>query len=158
MTERPPATPGLRRAFLLAYGLGVVLCVVWPLTLQGLLGRVIPLGFLGRSPLAEDLGYTFTGLVVLSALYVIRRARLARSRFTSIEASQRARAMILEILLYSALFEASALFGLLYHGLGGPWAERYARTFIGLSTVMFFLFVPRWAAWRRAMEPGATAP
>jgi len=119
---------------------------------------MIPLGFLGASPLAGELGYTFTGLVVLSALYVLRRSRLARSRLPGIEASQRSRTLILEILLYSALFEASTLFGLVYHGLGGPLADRYARTFIALSTVMFFLFVPRWSAWRRALEPGATAP
>ena len=148
----------LRRAYLLAYGLGLALCVVWPLALQALLERMIPLGFLGASPLAGELGYTFTGLVVLSALYVLRRSRLARSRFPGLKASRRPRTMILEILLYSALFEASALFGLVYYGLGGPLADRYARTFIALSTIMFFLFVPRWSAWRRALEPGATAP
>lgn len=158
MAELPSAKPGLYRAFLLAYGLGLALCVVWPLALQALLGRTIPLGFLGASPLAGELGYTFTGLVVLSALYVLRRSRLARSRFPGLEVSQRPRTMILEILLYSALFEASALFGLIYYGLGGPLADRYARTFIALSTVMFFLFVPRWSAWRKALEPGATTP
>ncbi len=154
--QQPAPEPllALRRAFLLAYGVGVALCVIWPLILQVLLGRVLQPGFLGPTNLAQDLGYTFTGLVVLSALYVIRRSKRVRSDFATLEATQRTRVMSLEILFYAALFELSAFFGLLYHGLGGPQTERYARTFIALSTVLFLGFVPRFSAWRKALEPG----
>lgn len=144
-----------RQTFFLAYGLGTVMCVVWPLILQFLLGRVIQPGLLGMTSAAEDLGYTFTGLVALSALYVTRRAKTARAGLAAQAEAKRPRRMAMEILLYSALFESSALFGLIYHGLGGPQAERYARTFIALATIMFLLFVPRLAAWQKALEPRA---
>ena len=144
----------LRRAFIAAYGLGVILCVVWPLVLQGMLGTVIKPGLLGMESLAQDLGYTFTGLVILSALFVVRRSRRVQASFAALDGTRRARVMALEILLYSALFELSALFGLIYHGMGGPQAERYARSFIGLATLMFLLFVPRFSTWCKAATHG----
>lgn len=145
-------SPAFRRAFFLSYGLGLSLCVIWPLVLQGLLGSALQPGIFGTPELAEDLGYTFTGLVVLSALFVRWRSRKVRAGFAALHEFRRARVMALEILLYSAIFELSALFGLIYHGMGGPQAERYARSFIGLSTVMFLVFVPRLAAWRLASK------
>lgn len=148
----PATSPAFRRAFLLAYGLGVLMCVLWPLVLQGLLGSVLQPGILGMPGLAEELGYTFTGLVVLSALFVRWRARKVRAGFAALDATRRPRVMALEILLYSAIFELSALFGLVYHGMGGPQAERYARSFIGLATLMFLVFVPRLGAWRQAAQ------
>ena len=153
--QRPAPAPviTLRQGFLLVYGVGVALCVIWPLVLQVLLGRVIQPGFLGVTNVAKELGYTFTGLVILSALYVVRRSKRVRSGFATLDATKRTRVMSIEILLYAALFELSALFGLVYHGLGGPQAERYARTFIALSTVMFLGFVPRFELWRQALEP-----
>jgi hypothetical protein len=144
--------PAFQRAFLFSYGLGILLCVIWPLVLQGLLGSVLQPGSFGRPELAEDLGYTFTGLVILSILFVRWRFANVRAGFAALTESRQVRVMALEILLYAAIFELSALFGLIYHGLGGPQAERYARTFIGLATVMFFVFVPRLAAWRRALQ------
>ena len=50
----------------------------------------------------------------------------------------------------AAVCASSSLFGLVYHGLGGPRADRYARTFIALAALMFLVFVPRFSAWRRA--------
>jgi hypothetical protein len=139
-----------RRSFFLAYGLGVLLCVLWPLALQGLLGTLMEPGSLGKPLLAEDLGYTFTGLVILTALFVQWRARKVLAGFVAVEESRRSRVMALEILLYAALFELSALYGVVYQGLGGP--ERYARSFIGLATVMFLVFVPRLETWRKASQ------
>jgi hypothetical protein len=147
MPDQPAA---FRRTFLLAYGMGLLLCVVWPLVLLGLLGTVLQPGILGLGWLGEELGYTFTGLVVLSALFVRWRSGKVRAGFAALDEAQRRRVMALEILLYSAIFELSALFGLLYHELGGPQAERYARSFIALATVMFLMFVPRLGAWQRA--------
>jgi len=142
---------------MLSYGLGLLLCVIWPLVVQGLLGSLLRPGLLGPSGLVEDLGYTFTGLVFLGALFVHRRSRKVRAAFAALDGDRRARVMAMEILLYSAIFELSVLFGLLYHGLGGPQADRYARTFIALAPVMFLVFVPRLGAWRSAAGAGPEA-
>ena len=149
-----PAAPSpLRPGFLLAYGTGLALCVAWPLVLQVLLGTVLHPGFLGPTPLAGELGYTFTGLVVLGALFVKRRSVQALRTFATLAPGLRPRAMVREILLYAALFELSAFFGLVYDGMGGPQAERYARSFIALAAIMFLVFVPRLSAWERASRP-----
>lgn len=153
MPERPLA-PAFRRAFCLAYGVGVLLCIVWPLTVQGLLRFLLHPGRLGPSPLAEELGFTFTGLVFLSALFVHGRSRKVRAGLAAKAADRHTRVMAVEILLYSTIFELSVLFGLLYYALGGPQAERYARSFIALAMVMFLVFVPRLGAWQRASEGG----
>jgi hypothetical protein len=153
MPERPLA-PAFRRAFFLAYGAGVLLCIVWPLTVQGLLPFLLHPGRLGPSPLAEELGFTFTGLVFLSALFVHGRSRKVRAGLAVRAAGRHTRVMAVEILLYSAIFELSVLLGLLYYALGGPQAERYARSFIALAPVMFLVFVPRLGAWQRASEGG----
>ena len=146
----PPPDPVLRRAFLVSYGVGFVLCVLWPLVLQALLGTLLRPGFLAVSGLAEELGYTFTGLVVLGILYVKGRSRKALRTFQALEAEQRPRVLAREVLVYAAIFELSACLGLVYDGLGGPHAERYARSFVALASVMFLVFVPRFAAWERA--------
>ncbi len=148
-----PEDRGLQTIFRLAYGLGLVLCVVWPLVLQVLIGRMLQPGLLGAVDLARDLGYTFTGLVALSALYVVRRSKRVREGFAQVEPPKRGRVIALETLLYSALFGLSTLFGLAYLALGGPEASRYARSFVALSPVMFLLFVPRLAAWHKALAP-----
>lgn len=150
MPSQPP-DPALRRAFLFSYGTGLALCVLWPLVLQALLGTVLQPGFLASAGLAEDLGYTFTGLVVLGALFVKGRSGKILRTFPSVEAARRPQVLAREVLLYAAIFELSAWFGLVYDGLGGPLAERYARSFIALATVMFLVFVPRFAAWERAV-------
>lgn len=144
-----------RTTFLLAYGLGVGLCVAWPLVLLGLIGRRLQPGLPGQAELVRDLGYTFTGLVILAALYVVRRSKRVRQRFAQVETAKRGRVIALETLLYSALFALSALFGLVYLALGGPEAVRYARAFVALSPIMFLLFVPRLSAWRDALRPPA---
>ncbi len=154
MENHPDPMPqGFRRAFLVAYGAGIMLCVVWPLILQAMLGSVIPSRFLGSALPIEELGYTFTGLVILSALFVVQRSRRILAEFQVLEQSKRTRRMTVETCLYAAVLELSAFFGLLYHSLGGT--ERYARSFITLPAVMFFLFVPKLAAWRKATEPKA---
>ena len=146
----PDPSRTFRRAFLGAYGLGLLLCVAWPLVLEGLLGSLLKPGILGAPGLAEDLGYTFTGLVILGALFVRGRSRRVLAGFAALDAPRRPWAMAQEILLYSAVCASSSLFGLVYHGLGGPRADRYARTFIALAALMFLVFVPRFSAWRGA--------
>jgi hypothetical protein len=139
----------LERGFRLSYGAGLLLCVAWPLALQALLGTAIAPGPEGGG-LVRQLGYTFTGLVCAGALFVARRWARVRARFREVPPARRGRALAREVLLYAVLFQFSALFGVLYYLLGGPQAERYARGFLALAPIMFFAFVPRLQAWRRA--------
>jgi hypothetical protein len=145
--------PSLDRGFRLAYPAGLVICVAWPLALQLLLGTAIHRP--GGAPpdgVVQELGYTFTGLTFACAFFVTWRWGRVRAGFRELAAERRARVLIRETLLYSALFELSSLFGLCYYALGGPQAERFARGFIALTTIMFFVFVPRLQAWREAAQ------
>jgi len=65
-----PHEAALRRAFQRAYGLGLVLCVCWPLILQLLLGPVIKPGQAPPAGVVQQLGYTFTGHTFLAAAFV----------------------------------------------------------------------------------------
>ena len=148
MSRRPdPLDSGFRNA----YGAGLALCVAWPLALQLLLGTAIRPA--AASPEAvQDLGYTFTGLTLVCAFFVSRRWARVRMGFRAVAAERRPRVLVRETLLYSALCVLSSLFGLCTYALGGPHAGRYARGFIALSTLMFFVFVPRLQAWREAAQ------
>lgn len=152
MPTRPADAP-LARAFRLAYGLGLALCVGWPLVLQLLLGTAIrrPADLPPGDTVAQ-LGYTFTGLTFAAAAFVTWRWGRTRRAFRTLEPAQRPRRILRETLAYAALFELSACYGLVYYALGGPGAERHARAFIALASVMFFVFVPRFDAWREAAE------
>ena len=147
--SRPP-DPALARAFRPAYGAGLVLCLAWPLALQALLGTVVQPGAGPDGELLLQLGYTFTGLVCAAGLFMARRWARVRAGFAALPPGLRPRVLVREILVFAALCECSALFGLVYYVLGGPQAERYARGFLALTPVMFFVFVPRLGAWRHA--------
>jgi hypothetical protein len=149
-----PAADPLARAFRIAYGLGLLLCLGEPLLLQALLGTAIPPGSGPLGDTVRQLGYTFTGLTLASALFVARRSNRVRSGFAALPAERRGALLMRETLLYSALFDGAALFGVAYYLLGGPGTERYARTFILLTSIMFFVFVPRLQAWREAAQQG----
>ena len=140
----------LSKAFRLAYALGLALCLAWPLVLQLMLGTAIAPGSAPPGGVVAELGYTFTGLTFGAALFVTWRWGRVRASFASVPPPRRPGVLIRETLLYAALFELSALYGLVYYALGGPLAERHARAFIALSTIMFFVFVPRLQAWRDA--------
>ena len=152
MSRQPDPSP-LERGFRIAYPTGLVLCLAWPLALQLMLGTAIRPSPAPPSGVIQQLGYTFTGLTFASAFFVTWRWGRIRAGFRAESALRRGRILVRETLLYSALFEFSSLFGLLYYALGGPQAERYARGFIALTTIMFFVFVPRLQAWREAAGP-----
>ena len=149
--SRPPE-PSLEQGFRIAYPAGLALCVAWPLALQILLGTAIRPAPAPPGGAVQQLGYTFTGLTCLCALFVNRRWGRVRSGFRALAAGRRRRVLVREIMLYSCLFVLSSLFGLCDYALGGPSAERYSRGFVALTTVMFFVFVPRLRAWREAAE------
>ena len=144
--------PDLEKPFRLAYLAGLALCVAWPLALQAMLGRAIRPRSGPPGAMAQELGYTFSGLTVAGAWFVARRWSRVRTSFRTVAAARRGPVVVREILGYSLLFVCSSLFGLAYYTLGGPHPERYARGFIALTPVMFFVFVPRLQAWRKAAE------
>jgi uncharacterized membrane protein YidH (DUF202 family) len=141
----------LAKAFRTAYPVGLFLCVAWPLALQLMLGTIIRRGATPPGGVAQQLGYTFSGLTMLLAFYVTWRWDRTRKSFRAAGPAQPA-ILLRETLLYAALLEFTSVFGVLYYALGGPLAERYSRSFIALTTVMFFVFVPRLDAWRRAAQ------
>ena len=140
----------LARAFRLGYGLGLAICVAWPLALQLMLGTLIRAGSAPPGGVVQQLGYTFTGLTFAAALGITWRWGKVRRGFAGLPEAARAGTVVRETLLYAVLCELSALYGLIYYALGGPLAERYSRSFIALATIMFFVFVPRFQAWREA--------
>lgn len=150
--ENSDPTPSLAKAFRIAYALGLLICVGWPLLLQLMLGTAIRPGAAPPDGVARQLGYTFTGLTFAAAFFVTWRWSRVRREFGTLGEAQRPGTVIRETLLYAALFELSSLYGIVYYALGGPLAERYARSFIAITTVMFFVFVPRFQAWREAAE------
>jgi hypothetical protein len=149
--SRPP-DEALDRGYRIAYPIGLVICVAWPLALQLMLGTVIRPSAAPPAGMIRELGYTFTGLTCACAFFVAWRWGRVRAGFRAVAAGQRMRVLVQETLLYSCLFEVSSLFGLIYYALGGPMAGRYSRGFIALTTVMFFVFVPRLQAWRDAAQ------
>ena len=152
MSRLPERSP-LERGFRIAYPIGLVICLAWPLALQAMLGSAIHPTPFPAAEAVQQLGYTFTGLTCAGALFVTWRWSRIRTGFSKRPADRQRRTVVREILLYSALFECSSLFGLLYYALGGPQAERYSRGFIALTPIMFFVFVPRLQAWRAAAGP-----
>jgi len=142
----------LHRAYRWAYLAGLVLCVFWPLMLQLVFTDFIAPGQNPPDGVVKQLGYTFTGLVLLCAAFVTWRWGKVRAGFRDLGAAERPKVLGREILLYSALFEVSCFFGLAYWALAGFEGVRFARSFIVLTSIMFFCFVPRFDAWRRAAE------
>lgn len=146
----------ITRAWRLAYGIGLFICVAWPLVLQLMLGTVIRPGADAPGAAARELGYTFTGLTFAAALFITWRSGKAKAGLPALPPQARPGAVLRETVIYAALCELSALYGLATYALGGSLAERYARSFIALATVMFFVFVPRLRAWLEAA--GEEAP
>jgi hypothetical protein len=142
----------LLKAFRTAYAIGLFICVGWPLLLQLMLGTAIRPGAAPPEGVVRELGYTFTGLTFASAFFVTWRWGKVRRAFPDLAEPRRPGTVIRETILYAALFELSSFYGIVYYALGGPLAERYARSFIALTTIMFFVFVPRFQAWREAAE------
>ena len=142
----------LHRAYRWSYLAGLTLCVFWPLMLQLLFTSFITPGHHPPDGVVKQLGYTFTGLVLLIAGFVTWRSGKVRANFQSLSGARRPKVLAQEILIYSALFELSCFFGLAYWSLAGLDGMRFARSFIVLTSIMFFAFVPRFDAWRKAAE------
>ena len=141
--------PAYRRARLV----GLIICVAWPLLLIVMVatGSVKP----GTAPMAgpaKQIGYTFTALVCLAAAWVTWRSGKVLKGFRELSLEERPRVVMRESLIYAAVFETSSLWGLLYWMMVGQNGARFVGTFMALTPLMFFLFVPRLHAWKLALE------
>lgn len=146
----------LHKAYGRAYFLGLSLCVMWPLVLVLMLGAgLVKPGQNAPAGVFQQLGYTFTLLAFASAAFVTWRSGKVRKEFRNLEPALRPRVLFREVVLYSALFELSCLYGLVYWLLVGLAGRQHAFSFMMLSPLMFFFFVPRFEAWRMAAEPEA---
>lgn len=143
----------LHKAYGRAYLVGLILCVMWPLILVLMVGAgLVRPGGNAPAGVFQQLGYTFTLLAFLSAAYVTYRSGKVRKGFRDLDPQERPRVLIREVVLYSALFELSCLYGLGYWMLVGLAGRQHAFSFMMLSPLMFFFFVPRFDAWKAAAE------
>ena len=153
LPDDAPEVKALQPAYRQARVVGLFICVAWPLLLMVLVatGAVQP----GTAPMtgpARQIGYTFTGLVFLSAMWVTWRSGKVLKGFRDLEPERRPRVVWRESLVYAALFELSSLWGLLYWMMVGQAAARYVGAFMALTPIMFLFFVPRFHAWKLALE------
>lgn len=156
LPDDAPEVKALLKPYRQARVAGLFICVAWPLLLMVLVatGAVRP----GIAPLAgaiQQIGYTFTGLVFLGAAWVTWRSGKVLKGFRDLPAERRPRVVLRESLLYAVVFELSSLWGLLYWMLAGTAVARYVGTFMALSPIMFLFFVPRFHAWKLALERDA---
>ena len=147
------AADSLRSTHRRAYGLGLALCCGTPGVISVLLlAGVIPPGTEPPEGIHQQIGYLFTGLVFLSAAWVLWRSGQALREFRGVAAAQRPLVLLRECLLYAAVLDLSSLCGLVYRPQVGSQAGRHAWSFILLTPALFLALVPREARWRKALE------
>ena len=145
-----PLEAAVRRARLA----GFALCLGTPALIGVLiLSGLVPPG--GQRPEGTylQLGYIFTGLVFLSAAWVLWRKGTVLQGFHRVPEPQRAGVVWRETLLYAALFELSSLYGLVYWLLVGKFAARHVFGFIILSPLLFLVLAPRRGHWLEVPGP-----
>lgn len=143
----------LHKAYQRAYLLGLLMCVMWPLVLILMVGAgLVKPGQNAPDGVFQQLGYTFTGLAFASAAFVTWRSGNVRKDFRGVDPARRPGLLFREVVLYSALFELSCLYGLGYWMLVGLPGRQHAFSFMMLAPLMFFFFVPRFEAWKVAAE------
>jgi hypothetical protein len=143
----------IRTAHRFAYGAGLVMCFGTPCLIAVLLlSGVIPPGETRPEGVYQQWGYLFTGLVFLSAAWVWGRSERVLRGFKAVPETQRPSLILRECLLYAAVFESSALCGLVYWMLVGHHAARHVWGYILLTPVLFLALVPRHSRWMKALE------
>ncbi|NTW86534.1 MAG: hypothetical protein HGB30_10265 [Holophagaceae bacterium] len=147
------AADPLRTAHRRAYGLGLALCGGTPGVIAVLLlAGVIPPGTEPPEGIHQQIGYLFTGLVFLSAAWVLWRSGQVLRGFSALAEAQRPLVLLRECLLYAAVLDLSSLCGLAYWSQVGSQAGRHAWSFILLTPALFLALVPREGRWRKALE------
>ncbi|WP_291271969.1 hypothetical protein [Geothrix sp.] len=157
MTDAPDS---LSSSYRLARLAGFGMCLGTPVLIAALvLSGLVPAGENRPEGSLLQIGHAFTGLVFLSAAWVLWRRGVVLGAFHRVPESQRPRVLLRESLLYSALFELSSFYGLVYWLLVGRYALRHVLGFILLAPLLFLAFVPRLDRWVRASkaDPGEAA-
>jgi hypothetical protein len=135
---------------------GLVLCLGLPALIGALiLSGLVPPGEQRPEGPYLQVGHIFTGLVFLSAAWALWRKGVVLRVFPGVPEARRAGVVWRETLLYTALFELSSLYGLVYWLLVGRYAARHAFGFILLSPLLFLVLAPRPRRWLEAAGPGA---
>jgi hypothetical protein len=145
----------LRVACRQALLVGLALCLGTPALVGGLvLSGLVPPGDNLPEGTYLQIGHIFTGLVLLSAAWVLWRRGTVLRAFRRTPESRRPAQVQRETLIYAALFELSSLYGLVYWLLVGKYAARHVFGFIILAPLLFLGLVPRLGHWAKALEPG----
>ena len=142
----------LNHTFCVAYTVGIVMCVCCPLALQLNLDKIIIPRSYVSSETIQSIGYTFTGLTLTCIITVTLRWKKIRSNFSKLTEGQQGKVLLREIVLYSTIFVLSSFFGTTYYLLGGTPVKSFARNFITLTPIMFFVFIPRLSTWQKASK------
>jgi len=147
--------PGpLEAAIARARQVGLALCLGTPALLGALiLAGVVAPGEERPEGVYLQLGHIFTGLVFLSAAWVLWRKGTVLKAFHQVLEAHRAGVVLRETLLYAALFELSSLYGLVYWLLVGRYAARHVFGFIILSPLLFLALAPWRRHWLEAAGP-----
>ena len=146
-------TGRLRAAHRQAYLLGLSLCVGTPVLVAALmLSGGVPAGEQRPEGAMLQVGTLFTGLVFLGGAWCLWRFGRVLAGFRSLAPERRPGVVLREILVASAILEASCLLGLAWWALVGAHAARQAWAFVALSPGLFLALVPRASRWERALE------
>ena len=146
----------LRAAHRMAHLVGLALCLGTPALIGGLiLSGLIPPGEQPPEGPYLQLGHIFTGLVFLSATWVLWRKGSVLKAFRQVREPQRAGVVMRETLIYAALFELSSLYGLVYWILVGRHAARHVFGFIIMAPLLFLALAPRLGQWVDAAGSGS---
>ena len=134
--------------------LGLALCLGTPALFAGLiLSGLVPPGEQPAEGGYLQIGHLFTGVVFLSAAWVVWRRGAVLRTFRQVPDSRRPGLALRETLLYAALFELSSLCGLAWWILVGRHGARHVFGFIILTPILFLALAPSLEHWSKAQEP-----
>ncbi len=142
------AQPDLISRFRIARMLGLIVCVAWPLILMLLImnQKVVP-GNLISGTLIKEFSYTLTGLTLIGTFFVVYRSSKVLTNFKNQPEHLKPHIVFRESLIYVLVIQMTTWYGLIYWLLAGWSVSRHVGTFIMLSPICFFLFVPRLSQW-----------
>ncbi|MFM8233753.1 MAG: hypothetical protein ACKN9J_01490 [Holophagaceae bacterium] len=128
--------------------MGLIVCVAWPLILLLLImtEKVAP-GNFNSSDLVKEFSYTLTGLTLIGVFFVNYRSGKMLSQFKVHSNEEKPYIIFRESLIYTLVIQMTTWYGLLYWLISGWSVSRYVGSFIMLTPICFFLFIPRLSQW-----------
>jgi len=128
--------------------IGLVVCVAWPLILMMLImtEKVVPGNFISEG-LVREFSYTLTALTLGGTFFVNYRSGKVLFRFKDQPEEEKPHIVFRESLIYILVIQMTTWYGLIYWLIPGWNASRHVGTFIMLTPICFFLFIPRLSQW-----------